>query len=128
MVEKAPEGEFGAGGGGAHGWLSQLSVRLWLTSRFMGSSPPSGSELTARSLEPALDSVSPSFSAPHLLMLCLSLSKMNKRFFKKKKRHWNFLRAFWPISSLSLSAVTMICWKPQRIVSLSCLVSYGCPC
>ena len=40
----------------------------------------SGSVLTAQSLEPASDSVSPSLSAPPLLMLCLSLclSKMNK--------------------------------------------------
>ena len=128
MVEKAPEGEFGAGGGGAHGWLSQLSVRLWLTSRFMGSSPPSGSELTARSLEPALDSVSPSFSAPHLLMLCVSLSKMNKRFLKKKKKALEFPKSILANLLALLSAVTMICWKPQRIVSLSCLVSYGCPC
>ena len=47
-------------------------------SRFVGSSPPSGSALTAQSLEPASDSVSPSLSAPPLLMLCLSLSLKNK--------------------------------------------------
>ena len=35
----------------------------------------SGSVLTARSLDPALDSVSPSLSAPFLLALCLSLSE-----------------------------------------------------
>ena len=40
-------------------------------SRFMGLSPTSGSVLTARSLDPAFDSVSPSLSAPPLLMLCL---------------------------------------------------------
>ena len=33
----------------------------------------SGSVLTAQSLEPALDSVSPSFSAPPLLAFCLSV-------------------------------------------------------
>ena len=49
-----------------------------MISRFVGSSPASGSVLTARSLEPALDSVSPSTSAPPLLVLCLSLSKINK--------------------------------------------------
>ena len=45
---------------------------LWFTS----SSPASGSVLTAQSLEPVLDSVSPSLalSAPPLLALCLSLS------------------------------------------------------
>ena len=43
--------------------------------QFVSSSPTSGSVLTARSLELALDSVSPSLSAPPLLMLCLSLSQ-----------------------------------------------------
>ena len=47
-----------------------------MTSRFVGSSPASGSVLTARSPEPASDSVSPSLSAPPPLALCLS--KMNK--------------------------------------------------
>ena len=42
-------------------------------SRFMSSSPTLDSVLTAQSLEPASDSVSPSLSAPPLLMLCLSL-------------------------------------------------------
>ena len=39
----------------------------------VGSSPASGSILTAQSLEPASDSVSPSLSDPPPLMLCLSL-------------------------------------------------------
>ena len=46
-------------------------------SRSVGSSPASGSGLTAQSLEPVLDSVSPSLSDPPLLMLCLSVSKIN---------------------------------------------------
>ena len=46
-----------------------------MISRFVGSSPASGSVLTARGLEPASDSVSLSLSAPPLLVLCLSLSK-----------------------------------------------------
>ena len=50
--------------------LAQIMI-LW----FMNSSPALGSVLTAQSLEPALDSVSPSLSAPPLLMLCLSLSQ-----------------------------------------------------
>ena len=54
-----------------------------MISRFVGLSPTSGSVLTAQSLEPASDSVSPSPSAPPLLALCLSLSKINK--WKKKK-------------------------------------------
>ena len=41
--------------------------------QFVSSSPASGSVLTAQSLEPALDSVSPSLSAPPPLTLCLSL-------------------------------------------------------
>ena len=45
---------------------------------FVGSSPALGSVLTAQSLEPASDSVSPSLSAPPLLMLFLLLSKINK--------------------------------------------------
>ena len=48
-----------------------------MISRFVSSSPASGSVLTAQSLEPASDSVSPSLSAPP--PLSLSLSKMNKR-------------------------------------------------
>ena len=48
----------------------------------MGLSPASGSVLTARSLEPASDSVSPSLSAPSPLMLCLSLS-LSKNIKKK---------------------------------------------
>ena len=57
----------------------QTSAQVTI-SRFMGSSPASGSALTAWSLEPASDSVSPSLSAPSLLTLYLflSLSLKNK--------------------------------------------------
>ena len=55
------------------------SVKLTSTqvmiSRFMGSSPASGSVLSIESLEPASDSVSPSLSAPSSLSLSLSLSQ-----------------------------------------------------
>ena len=44
-------------------------------SQFVGSSPALTSMLPAQSLEPALDSVSPSLSAPPPFMLCLSLSQ-----------------------------------------------------
>ena len=54
--------------------------------RFVGLSPVSGSVLTARSLEPASDSVSPSLSVPPLLVLCLSLSLNNKCLKKVKKQ------------------------------------------
>ena len=45
-------------------------------SRFVSSSPASGSGLMAQSLEPASDSVSPSLSDPPPFALCLSI--MNK--------------------------------------------------
>ena len=48
-----------------------------MISQFMGSSPASGSVLTARSLEPASDSVSPSLTSP-ACTLSLCLSKINK--------------------------------------------------
>ena len=60
-----------------------------MISRLVGSSPASGSMLTARGLEPALDSVSPSLSDPPPLMLCLSLSRTNKhskKFLKKEQK------------------------------------------
>ena len=63
-------------------WVAQQVKRPTLaqvmSSRFMRLSPVSGSVLTARSLEPALGSVSPSLFAPPLLTLCLSLSLKNK--------------------------------------------------
>ena len=54
-----------------------------MISRFVGSSPGSGSVLTAWSPDPASDSVSPSLSAPPLLVLTLSRKERN---IKKKKR------------------------------------------
>ena len=51
-----------------------------MISWFMSLSPVSGSMLTARSLEPASDSVSPSLSdPPPIHALSLSVSKINKR-------------------------------------------------
>ena len=59
-------------------WVAQSVERLTsaqvMISQFMSSSPTLGSVLTAQSLDPASDSVSPSLSAPSPLMLCLSLS------------------------------------------------------
>ena len=46
-----------------------------MISRLVGSSPALGSVLTARSLEPASDSVSPSLSAPPPLVLARLLSQ-----------------------------------------------------
>ena len=60
-------------------WVAQSVERPTsaqvMISRSMGLSPASGSLLTAQSLEPASDSVSPSLSAPPLLVLSLSLKK-----------------------------------------------------
>ena len=47
-----------------------------MISQLVGSSPSLGSVLTAQSLEPASNSVSPSLSAPPLLSLCLLFKKM----------------------------------------------------
>ena len=56
-----------------------LTLAQVMISQFVGSSPTSSSVLTARSLEPASDSVSPSLSAPPpARTLSLSVSKMNK--------------------------------------------------
>ena len=49
-----------------------------MISRFMGSSPTSGYVLTAQSLQPVLDSVSPSLCVPPLMALCLFLALKNK--------------------------------------------------
>ena len=58
--------------------MSQSVKRLTsvqvMISPSVSSSPMSGSVLRAQSLERALDSVSPSLSAPPLLTLCLCLS------------------------------------------------------
>ena len=54
--------------------VERLSLAQVMISQLVSSSPASGSVLTARSLEPALDSVSPSLSAPLPLPLSLSLS------------------------------------------------------
>ena len=58
--------------------VKRLSSAQVMASPFVGSSPMSGSVLTARILEPASDSVSPVHSAPPLLVLCLSLSLKSK--------------------------------------------------
>ena len=49
-----------------------------MISQFVSWNPALGSVLTAQSLEPALDFVSPSLSTPPPLTLCLSLSLKNK--------------------------------------------------
>ena len=57
-----------------HPTLAQIMI-----SRIVGLSPATGSGLTARSLGPASDSVSPSLlPLRHSCCVCLSLSKINK--------------------------------------------------
>ena len=56
-------------------WVKHPTSAQVMISRSMSSSPALRSVLTAQSLEPALDSVSPSLSAPPPLILCLSLSQ-----------------------------------------------------
>ena len=58
---------------GAPGWLN--GVERPTSAQVVGSSPASGSVLTAQSREPASDSVSPSLSAPPPLMCTLSVSQ-----------------------------------------------------
>ena len=74
--------------GGA--WVAQSVKRLTsaqvMILRIMSLSPTLGSVLTAQSLEPASDSVSPSLSAPCLLVLSLSLSLSLKNKQKLKKK------------------------------------------
>ena len=70
-------------------WVAQSVKRPTsaqvMISQFVGSSPTLGSVLTAQSLEPASDSVSPSLSAPPPLILCLC--HKNKTLKKIKKKH-----------------------------------------
>ena len=58
-------------------WVAEsikcLTLAQIMILQFVSSSPASGSVLTAQSLEPASDSVSPSLSTPPLFMLCLCL-------------------------------------------------------
>ena len=60
-------------------WVAQSVKRPTsaqvMISRFVSSSPGSGSVPTAQSLEPVSDSGSSSLSVPFPLMLCLSLSQ-----------------------------------------------------
>ena len=51
--------------------VKQLTVAQVTILQFVSSSPVLGSVLTAQSLEPASDSVSPPLSAPPLLITCL---------------------------------------------------------
>ena len=58
-------------------WVKHSTSAQVMISWLVSSSPTSGSVLIAQSLESASNSVSSSLSAPHLLVLCLSVSKIN---------------------------------------------------
>ena len=64
---------------GRGAWVAQsvkcLTLAQVMISRSVSSSPASGSVLTAQSLEPVSDSVSPSLSDPPPIHACLSLSQ-----------------------------------------------------
>ena len=70
-------------------WVAQsvehLTSAQVMISQFVSSSPVSGSVLTAQTLEPALDSVSPSLCPSPTR--ALSLSKINIKNSKKKKEY-----------------------------------------
>ena len=59
--------------------VKRLTSAQVMISLFLGLSIVSGSVLTAQSLEPAWDSLSPSLPAPPWLMLSLSLSKQTNK-------------------------------------------------
>ena len=71
-------------------WVAQSVKRPTspqvMVSQFVSLSPASGCVLTTQGLEPASDSVSPSLSAPPLLMLYLSLSQKEIKTLKKIKK------------------------------------------
>ena len=60
-------------------WVAQSvkcqTLAQVMISQFVSSSPTLGSVLTAQSLEPASDSLSPSLFAPPPLVLCVYLSQ-----------------------------------------------------
>ena len=71
--------------GGSFSWASDFGSGHMI-SRFVSSSSALGSVLTAQSLEPASDSVSPSLSASPPLTFCVSLFLKNKWALKRLKK------------------------------------------
>ena len=66
------------GGAGMAQLIEHLTLTQVTISQFMSLSPMLGSVLTAQSLEPASDSVSPSLSAPPQLACVRTLSHSQK--------------------------------------------------
>ena len=65
-------------------WIKCPTSAQVMISQFVGSSPTLGSVLTAQSLEPAFDSVSPSLSGPPLLVFSEKNQNKQKQNLKKK--------------------------------------------
>ena len=84
--------------------VKRLTSAQVMISWFVSASPALGSALTARSLQPASDSVSTPLSAPPLHALCLPVSQ--KETLKKKKRE---PRAHRKVPSFFLKLV--VSWK-----------------
>ena len=59
--------------------VKHLTLAQVMISQFVSLKPVSGSVVTAQSLEPASNSVSPSLSVPPLLVLCLSKINVKKK-------------------------------------------------
>ena len=78
MAHSVPLTEMASRGAWVAQSLEHLISAQVMISLSVSSSPASGSVLTARSLEPALDSVSPSLSAPSAVSLPLLLSLKSK--------------------------------------------------
>ena len=78
----------------------------------MSSSPASGSVLTAQSLEPVSDSVTPSLSAPPLLVLSLSQNKT-----LKKKSTVSALSLY--TCALNLEFLATFMCNPQEVNTMS---------
>ena len=74
-------------------WVERLTSAQVMISGFVGSSPASGSVLTAQSLEPASDSVCVSLCLPlprlHSVSLSLSNISKNIKKFKRRKKERN---------------------------------------
>ena len=108
---------------GVPGWLSWLSSNLAqvMISWFIGLSPASVSVLTAQSLEPASDSVSPCHSLCPSPAHTLSLSFKNKQMLKKNLKKEYIFYIYRSIECLNLRVHWVQCfsfavpqWCPQK--------------
>ena len=95
--------------------LASVQVVIW---QFVVLSPMSSSVLTAHTLDPALDSVSPSLSAPsHLCSLSLSVSLCLSKISNIKKIDHSQLRTSLPceVKKMEWATVSFFFLDPQNI-------------